>query len=55
MEQGKMSPYQGVSLHRNLIFLIDEAVEHDPFCTSRAEYIRQAVKHKLQQDQTQKQ
>jgi metal-responsive CopG/Arc/MetJ family transcriptional regulator len=37
----------GISLRKELVCLIDEAIKTDPFCTSRADFVRDAVKEKL--------
>lgn len=38
-----MRKYTAVSLDRNLVAQIDDFVKNDPFCLSRAEFIRRAI------------
>jgi metal-responsive CopG/Arc/MetJ family transcriptional regulator len=42
-----MMEYTAVSLKKNLIQQVDEAVKTYPFVVSRAEFIRRAIEHFL--------
>lgn len=42
-----MSKYQGISLPKKLLNLIDEAIINKPY-QSKTEFIRQAIRHELE-------
>ena len=42
-----MSKYQGVSLPKKMLNLIDEAIVNQPY-NSKTEFIRQAIRHELE-------
>ena len=42
-----MSNYQGISLPKKLLNLIDEAIVNKPY-NSKTEFIRQAIRHELE-------